>query len=162
MIETSTIPTLKSVRDLLSDLTGRDVEVRAGADPVGVGGSPGSVVGLYVDDSQRTAAVVCFDFPLAAYSGAALGLVPVGASEASIEDGELATNLFENCSEVLNIMASLFNLPDAPHLRLYAAYAPDEVLRADVREIAVRQAPREDIAVEIGRYGSGTMSIVLA
>ena len=160
--ETSLMPHLKAVRDLLSDLTGRDIEVKSGADPVGVGGALGSMVGLYVDDLLRSAAVICFDLPLAAYSGAALGLVPVAGAEAAIEDGDLPKNLFENCHEVLDIMASLFNLPDAPHLRLYATYAPDEVLRADVRELAVRQTPREDITVEIGRYGTGTMSVVLA
>lgn len=154
------IPTLMAIRLLIADLTGRDVEVAAGADPVGVGGAPGAVVGLYVDDQQASAAIVVMDLALAAYSGAALGLIPVGGAQAALEDGELPQNLRENCYEVLNIMASLFNVPDAPHLRLYAAYYPDEVLRADVRDVALRTAGREDIRVEIGRYGAGTMSIV--
>ncbi|NAZ78452.1 hypothetical protein GTQ99_24040, partial [Kineococcus sp. T13] len=71
---------------------------------------PGSVVGLYVDDHLRSKAVVVFDFPLAP-----------GGSEAAIEDRQLPDNLVVNAREVLNIMASLFNVEGAAHLKLHAA-----------------------------------------
>lgn len=155
------VPHLKSVRDLLGDLTGREIEVASGADPVGVGGDSGSVVGLYVDAELRNRAVIAFDLQLAAYSGAALGLVPVGAAQDAIEAGELPQTLHENCYEVLNIMASLFNLPKAPHLKLYATFSGPEPLRPDVRDLAVRTSPRDDISVDISRYGAGRMSVVV-
>ncbi len=123
-----------------------------------MGGAPGAAVALYVDDHLRSAAVVVFDFALAAHAGAAIGLLPPGASEAAMEDGELPKNLHENAAEVLNIMASLFNVPGAPHLKLHAAYAPGEVLR--VTEMATRTGSRLDLKVEIARYGKGALSIV--
>ncbi len=135
------VPSLKAVRDLLGDLTGKEIEVSSGAEPVGVGGTSGSVVGLYVDAELRSRAVVVFDLALAAYSGAALGLVPPAGAQDAVAAGALPENLVENCLEVLNIMASLFNLPKAPHLKLYATFSGDEPVRADVRELAVRLAP---------------------
>lgn len=156
------IPHLKAVKDLLADLTGRDIEIAGGADPVGVGGDSGSVVGLYVDAELKSRALIAFDIALAAYSGAALGLVPPAGAQDAVAAGSLPETLVENCGEVLNIMASLFNLPKAPHLKLYKLFGPGEQLRPDVRELAVRTAPREDISIEIGRYGAGRMSVVLA
>lgn len=162
MAESSPMPSLKAVRDLLTDLVGRDVEVAPGAEPVAVGGSPGALIGLYVDDTLSARAAVVADFPLSAYLGAALGLIPLGGAEAAIEDAELPSTLYDNAYEVLNIMASLFNLEGAPHLRLYAVTKPDEIVRPDVRELALRPAPREDITVDVNRYGKGVLSIVIA
>ncbi|WP_380164611.1 hypothetical protein [Jannaschia sp. R86511] len=155
------VPTLKSVRDLLGDLTGKEIEVASGAEPVAVGGDSGSVVGLYVDAELKSRAVIAFDLRLAAYSGAALGLVPPGGAQDAIDEGTLPATLLENCTEVLNIMASLFNQVRAPHLKLYATFPPGEQLRPDVRELAVRTAPRDDISVDIARYGTGRMSVVV-
>ncbi|MFB9376960.1 hypothetical protein ACFFKU_02870 [Kineococcus gynurae] len=159
VVVTSPVPTTHAVRVLLEDLLGRDVTVGDG-DPCTVGGRPGSAVALYVDDHLRSAAVGVFDFTLTAHMGAAIGLLPPGAAEAAIEDGEMPANLMENAAEVFNIMASLFNLPDAPHLKLYACYAPGEVLRNDVVEGATRNGPRLDLNVEVARYGKGRLSIV--
>ncbi len=156
---TSPLPSNLAVRNLLSDLLGREVEVSPGT-PTAVGGAPGSAVGLYVDDRLRSSAVVVFDFALAAHAGAAIGLLPPGASEAALEDGELSAALRQNANEVLNIMASLFNVEGAPHLKLHAAYAPGEVLRADVVEACTRTGSRLDLDVEVARYGKGKLSVV--
>jgi hypothetical protein len=45
------------------------------------------------------------DLPLAAYAGAALGLIPSGGAQACIEDKELSANMGENVTEVCNIVA---------------------------------------------------------
>jgi hypothetical protein len=155
------VPHLKPIRDLFADLTGREIEIASGAEPVAVGGDSGAVVGLYVDAALETRALVMFDLELAAYSGAALGLVPPAGAQDAVDARELPQALYENCYEVLNIFASLFNLPNAPHLKLYTAFGPDDELRPDVRELAVRTAPRDDITLEIGRYGKGRLSVVV-
>ena len=97
---------------------------------------------------------------LAAHAGASIGLLPPGASEAAIEDRELPENLTVNAKEVLNIMASLFNVEGAAHLKLYASYAPGEALRPDVADWATRTGSRLDLTVEVTRYGKGALSIV--
>ncbi len=158
-MDRSPLPSNLAIRNLLSDLLGREVEVSPGT-PCPVGGKPGSAVGLYVDDRLRSAAVVVFDFALAAHAGASIGLLPPGASEAAVEDGELSEALRVNANEVLNIMASLFNVEGAPHLKLHAAYAPGEVLRPDVTQWATSTGSRLDLTVEVARYGKGKLSIV--
>ena len=155
------VPSLKAVRDLVGDLTGKEIEVASGAEPVAVGGDSGSVVALYVDAELKSRAVIVFDLALAAYSGAALGLIPAAGAQDAVAEGTLSDTLLENCTEVLNIMASMFNQVRAPHLKLYKAFGPGEQLRPDVVELAVRTAPRDDISVDIARYGTGRMSVVV-
>ncbi len=158
-MDSSPLPSNLAIRNLLEDLLGREVGVSPGT-PCPVGGKPGAAVGLYVDDRLRSAAVAVFDFALAAHAGAAIGLLPPGAGEAAIEDGELSEALRVNANEVLNIMASLFNVEGAPHLKLHAAYAPGEVLRPDVTQWATSTGSRLDLNVEVARYGKGRLSIV--
>lgn len=161
MTATTSIPSLKDIRDTLSGLIGHEVDVAPGAQPPAVGGSSGSLVALYVDDSLVSRAVVVFDLPLAARIGAAIGLIPPGGADAAIEDRTLSTMLRENATEVLNVLAATFNADGAPHLRLYTVGCTAEDLREDVRNVAVRTGPREDITVEVPRYGAGTMAVVL-
>lgn len=155
------LPALKDVRDTISGLIGWEIEIQPGATPPAVGGDSLSLVGLYVDDHLQSAAVVVFDFPLAARLGAAIGLVPPGGADAAIEDHELSQLLRDNASEILNVLASVFNTDGHPHLKLYTVACTNDELRSDVKAIAVKAAPREDIAVDVPRYGKGTMSIVL-
>ncbi|MGF1645613.1 MAG: hypothetical protein ACFCVF_01625 [Kineosporiaceae bacterium] len=162
MTVTTAIPPLKDLRDTVSGLIGKDVDVAPGATPPTVGGDSGSLVALYVDDAMHSAAVIVFDLALAARLGAAIGLVPPGGADAAIEDGALSPVLRENAGEILNVLASVFNAEGAPHLRLYSVAGTAEELRADVRAIAVKAAPREDITVEVPRYGPGVMSVVIA
>jgi len=157
--EINPLPSNLAIRNLLSDLLNRDVDLSDGR-PLAVGGNPGSLVGLYVDDHLKSKAVVVFDFALAAHAGASIGLLPPGASEAAIEDKELPENLAVNSREVLNIMASLFNVEGAAHLKLYATYVPGEVLRPDVVDWATRTGSRLDLTVEVNRYGKGALSII--
>ncbi|GAB7191757.1 hypothetical protein NUM3379_24650 [Kineococcus sp. NUM-3379] len=155
----SPLPTNLAVRNMLSDLLNREVEVAPG-DPVPVGGSPGATVALYVDDKLRSAAVAVMTYDLAAHCGASIGLLPPGASEAAIEDRVMPKNLHENVGEVLNVMAALFNLEGAPHLKLHAYYRPDEILRPDVKAWAEEKGSRVDLSVTVTRYGKGGLSFV--
>lgn len=161
MTVVTAIPPLKEVKDTLSGLLGRDVEVSVGATPPPVGGNSGSLVALYVDDNLRSVAVIVTDLALSARIGAAIGLVPAGGADASIEDNVLSQNLRENAYEVLNVLAAMFNKEGAPHLRLYSVAGTAEELRSDVKAVAVKAAPREDISVDVARYGAGTMAIIL-
>ena len=157
--EVNPLPSNLAIRNLLSDLLNRDVDLSDGR-PLPVGGKPGTLVGLYVDDHLKSKAVVVFDFAFAAHAGAAIGLLPPGASEDAIDDKELPENLAVNSREVLNIMASLFNVEGAAHLKLYASYVPGEALRPDVADWATRTGSRLDLTVSVARYGKGALSIV--
>lgn len=162
MTVTTSLPALKDIRDTVSGLVGKEVEIVAGATAPTVGGESGSLVALYVDDALRSSAVIVFDLPLAARLGAAIGLIPPGGADAALEDGALSPVLRENATEILNVLASVFNTDGAPHLRLYSVAGSAEELRADVKAIAVKAAPREDVTIEVPRYGAGVLSVVIA
>lgn len=161
MTAVTAIPALKEIKDTLAGLLGRDVEVAPEAAPPPVGGDSGSLVALYVDDNLRSVAVIVTDLALSARIGAAIGLVPAGGADAAIEDGVLSHTLRDNAAEVLNVLANMFNKDGSPHLRLYAVAGTAQELRTDVKAAAVKAAPREDITVDIARYGKGVLSIVL-
>lgn len=162
MTVTTSIPALKAIRDTISGLVGKDIEVAPGAAPPPVGGDSGSLVGLYVDDALRSSAAIVFDLPLAARLGAAIGLIPPGGADAALEDRALSPLLRENAIEILNVLASVFNTDGAPHLKLYSVAGSADELRPDVKALAVKAAPREDIAVEVPRYGPGVLSVIIA
>jgi hypothetical protein len=155
------VPSPKAVRDVLFELLGRDVEVRPG-DPVVPTLRRSACVAVYVDDATKLQAVASFDLPLTAYAGAALGLVPAAGAQQAVDEGDVPASLVENVGEVLNIMASLFNTPDAPHLRMHTTTAPGTQPPADVVVLTRALGRRLDLEVEVADYGTGGLSIVLA
>ncbi|SDQ20509.1 hypothetical protein [Quadrisphaera sp. DSM 44207] len=151
------LPPAKDVRDLVEGLLGKDC---AFSDGRRITAGP-ALVGVYVSDDLRMRAIAAMDLPLAAYVGAAIGLVPPGGAAAAVEDGELFPNLRDNACEVLNVMAALFNVGDAPHLRLYSTSAPEEALPADVAGHLAALGGRADWTVAVKGYGEGQLSICL-
>ena len=152
------VPHPKQIRDLFLGLTGRDVEVGP-VNPVVPGRDP-AVVAVFVTDKLGTGAAVACDLPLAAYAGAALGLVPLPRAQEAIESGVLPEDLTENFAEVVNVMASVFNEPEAPHLKLYKVHAVGEKLPTDVASCLGYVVRRLDLRVEVAGYGAGRLSSV--
>jgi len=156
----SYLPNPKEIRDLLTDLLGREVTLSPSAPLAPTPRTP-CTIGVYVDDALQVTAVVSFDLALSAHAGAAIGLVPVAGAEAAIEEGTLNDTLRENVYEVLNIGASLFNPEGATHLRLYDVHHAGAPVPGDVLVKAVTLGRREDLAVQVAGYGSGRLSYVL-
>lgn len=154
------LPPGKAVRDLFIDLFGRDVDL-APSEPVVPAEDAPAAIAVYVDDRQRMTAVAAADLALSARAAAAIGLVPPAGAEAAEEDGELSPMLCENLYEVFNILGSLFSAEGAPHLRLYAMYAPGDLPPTDVSEAVREYGRRLDQAVGIRGYGQGRLSLVL-
>lgn len=153
------VPHPKQIRDLFLGVTGKDIEVGP-VNPV-VPGRDFATVAVYVTDKLATGAAVACDLPLAAYAGAALGLVPLPRAEEAITLGVLPDDLAENFYEVVNIMASVFNEnPAAPHLKLYKVHAVGEKLPSDVASSLGYVVRRLDLKVEVEGYGWGRLSCV--
>ena len=153
------LPDRKDIKDLFEGLLGRDVAITDGR-PVDIG-IPKPVIASYVDDASNLRAVAVMSFGLAARSGAALALVPKGAAEAAEEDRLLPDNLFENASEICNVLAAPFGDAMGTHLRLSASYAPSSPVPGQLLGIASQLAAREDVDLEITGYGTGTLSLVV-
>jgi hypothetical protein len=152
------LPTLKSLHDTLESLLGRDVRtVLAGDMPEDV--ALKGVLARYVDDHGALQVVAVWDLPAAANVGAAVGLLPRGAAEAALEDGELTANLVENLTEVSNVLASTFNVPGNPHVRLTGIVVPVAGAPADAQHLARTARQRLDFDVEVDGYGAGRIAI---
>ncbi|MDO9380438.1 MAG: response regulator [Nocardioidaceae bacterium] len=154
------VPRPHAVRTLLEGLLGRDVALSDGV-PVAPGPDPGARVALYVDDTNRPSATAAGDLAFCAYVAAALGLVPAGGARDVVRDGGLTPFLDEVLPEVLNVLGSLFNVPDAPHVRLVQVYddpssVPPEVLRA-----LGTPGLRSDHTVDVAGYGSGRLTLAV-
>ena len=151
------LPAPKEVRDLLTDLLGRDVNVQP-ADPPG-GAVPPTAV--FVHDDMSLAGIIGFQLPLAANVAAAVGLIPPGGAEACIEDGELSPLFGENLAEVCNVLTTLFNRGDGPHVRLHALHRDGAEVPTDVVSHLRALGNRLDLSVEVAGYGKGTLSLVV-
>jgi hypothetical protein len=161
MSDTSVIPVALTVRNLFEDLLGRDVNVSPG-DPMTAADLPTGVFAVYTDTSQQLYAVLGMQLALAANAGAALGLLPAGAAEDSIEEKTLFPNLAENVFELCNVLTSLLNREGSPHVKLYQVIYPGMELPNDVRAHLLALGKRLDLTVEVARYGKGKLSLSLA
>jgi hypothetical protein len=161
MSDTSVLPAPLAVRNLFEDLLGRDCAVGPG-DPIGVADLPTATVAIYTDNAQQMYGVVGMGLPLAANVGAALGLIPPGAAEDSIEEKKLFPNLAENVFELCNVLTSLLNREGAPHVKLYQVIYPGMSLPDDARAHLLALGRRLDLTIEVSRYGKGKFSMSLA
>lgn len=154
------LPAPKEVKDLLTGLLDKEISLRPGP-PFAVSPLYPASIASFVDDSLVVRAVVAFDLPLSAFLGSALALVPPAQAQIAIEETKLAPAMAEAVHEVFNIVGSLFNVGDSPHLRLYQATPAGEPLAADARSRTQILGRREDLVVEITGYGTGRIAIVL-
>jgi hypothetical protein len=157
-LDHSPLPNRHSVRNTIQDLIGRDVDL---SDGIPVENKSTNVVAVYVTDKLATSAVAVVDLECAARLGGSLGMVPRMVVDEAIKARELPSGLEENCYEVLNVLAAVFNLPNAPHVRLYHMYAPNTALPADIAALGAMLGSRMDVELKIAGYGTGLLSIVV-
>ncbi|WP_024286263.1 hypothetical protein [Cellulomonas sp. KRMCY2] len=155
------LPAALEVRELFEGLLGRDVDAVLGTGAVEPHLHPGAVVGAYVDDVLKLRALIVMDLALAAQVGAAIALLPPAGARAAVEQELLTPALYDNTAEVLNVAASLFNADGAPHVRLYEAYAPREMLPPDIAKWVLAYVSRLDMEVDIAGYGAGRVSVLV-
>lgn len=158
---TTPLPTAVDIRELFAGLLGRDVDAQLGTGAVDPHKHPGAIVGVYVDDALTLKAIILMDLALTAYAGSSIALMGVRVTEDVLKAELLSPVLYDNAAEILNVAASLFNAEGAPHVRLYEAYAPREVLPGDVDKWVLSHVQRVDLELAIGGYGAGRMSVLL-
>jgi hypothetical protein len=161
MSDVSVLPGSLAVRNLFEDLLGREVTVSPG-DPLSADEVRTATVAIFTDAGQKIYASMGLQLSLAANAGAALGLLPAGAAEDSIDEKQLFPNLAENVFELCNIFTSLLNKEGAPHVKLYQVIYPGMELPGDARAVLLALGRRLDLMVEVSRYGKGKLSLSLA
>jgi hypothetical protein len=157
MLDPVPIPIQEAVRDFFTDLLGRGVAATkrsaiAYDDPL--------IVGRYLDDDGETAALLVSDVDFAAFSGAALAMIPKVVAGEAIKAGELTDALSENFREVVNVFSSLLNAPTTPHLVLKSLERhPEET--EDLADVLDAPRRRRDFDVTIEGYGSGVLAVLV-
>ena len=158
---TVALPASKDVRDMLTGLVGKPVAVNPGAPVTPAPGKPVAVA-VYVDPQMAINALCVMDLGAAAYTGAALALLPPGGAQDAVEeDGELTSLLVEALHEVVNVLSALFNTPGAPHSKLHKLYSPGDELPGDIAGM-LANFNRIDLAIEVPGYGKGALSLVVS
>lgn len=152
------LPTTRTVRDLLSRLLSRDVEVWVG-EPY-AGDDAATTYAVYVDDRMRARVVAVADLAFSALAGAAIGLVPPVLAHSAIGRGTVPAMLADNLDEVLNVCAAGLNGRGRPHVRLYAVHHVGEEVPTDVLAFAAVPGRRLDLTVHLPAYGDGRLSFV--
>jgi cellulase/cellobiase CelA1 len=158
IVQQSPLPSRHAIRTLIEELIGHDIEL---TDGMPVPAKTTNVVAVYVTDRLATAALAVLDLEGAARIGGARGMLPRGGVQEAISERSLSGALRNNCYEVLNVMASVFNLPGAQQVRLYEMYGPDKAVPGDVAGLTAQTGRRMDVALRIAGYGNGMLSIVV-
>ncbi|MDT4995082.1 MAG: hypothetical protein QOC94_1371 [Actinoplanes sp.] len=161
MSDTTVIPGSLAVRNLFEDLLGRDVTVSPGS-PMEQADIPTATIAVFTNTAQQIYAVLGMQLALAANAGAALGLLPAGAAEDSIDEKKLTPVLAENVFELCNVLTSLLNVEGAPHIKLYQVSYPGMSAPADAVARLMALGRRLDLTIEVTRYGKGKFSLSLA
>jgi hypothetical protein len=160
-VTTSPLPHPKEIKDMFTDMLGRDIAVTV-CDPFTPVAGELYTSALYVDDVKSLHMVAGMDLALSAFAGAAIGLVPAGGAEGMIEDRELTPMVRDNLFEVLNIFSALFNKPETPHLKIHQMFAIGENPPADVIVLMKALGMRLDLKIEVAGYGAGRLAVVQA
>lgn len=163
-MSTTPMLTTRELRELLATLVGRDCKLEPADEHMTPETRPGVVVGTYVTAQNRGGAIVALDTWAAANLGAAIALIPAGTAAEAGESGVLPPALMENAAEVLNVVSSLFNADDAPHLKLADVYNAGSTGRIPgyVASWLRGNTRRHDLTVDVAGYGEGRLTVVLA
>jgi hypothetical protein len=86
--------------------------------------------------------------------------VPKNVAEEFIKAKKLETSNAETLREVINVISSLLNVGEAPHVRLQAFVQQGSKEYTELNVRAAQGRARTDQAVEIPRYGNGTLVFV--
>jgi hypothetical protein len=157
---TFALPKPGGVARLLAMLFARPVQAAVEKQAAAGSGTP-FVVGAYQDDAGKIVALALFDLPLAAYTGAALTMIPAGTAETDIRAGALTGSIEENVPEVLNICVGFFGTASTPPIRL-ARVCPGSDLPAEITALLESGTSRLDLRLEIAGYGDGSLTLLAA
>ena len=158
MIEPTPLPTRHAVRTLIQGLVGRDLDLRDG-EPIMP--RPSNLVAAYVTDKMQVAVAIVLDIECAARLGGSLGMLPRGGVDDAIKEVDVSGLLRDNTFEVMNVLAAVFNVENAPHVRLYDLYGPMSAVPTDVLALTQLAGSRMDLEIDVAGYGAGHLSIIV-
>lgn len=108
--------------------------------------------GVYVNDDDEPVAVLTCDYAFAAFSSAALSMIPPAGAQDAAQKKQLSEIMAGNLYEVMNICSRWFMDDSSPHLRLkevLTGVIPDEL------QSALDGDGKLFMDVTVPRYGTG-------
>jgi len=153
------MPAAERVSEVLADLMGRSVTV-ARTQAAEIAGRTGALADYQVDAGK--VGVVCVaDVRLANALGAALTMVAPNVVEDAVAKDSIDQPTIDNFREVVNVMTSLFNTKDTPHLKFREVHKLPSQLPADTAMVLDAPKGRRDFDVTVDEYVTGTLSVLL-
>lgn len=153
------LPSPVEVATLFGELLGKRVTAKPTppAKPTDAG-----YVGRLVDPSGALRGVTFSDKAFAAYTGAALAMIPRGVADDALRKGQVPSNLLENHDEVVNISTVLLNQANqsALHVKLAGTLMTGPTLPADVKGVVAKPTSRADYVLDIDGYGTCRFSFL--
>jgi hypothetical protein len=116
-------------------------------------------VGLYVADDGKPVAACVVDSSLAAYSSAALSMLPPNLAKEAIKSGDLSVPMLANLYEIMNICSRLLMSDSSPHLKLDTVSChrtPDPA----AKPLLGAAKGRADFEISLPKYGSGSLALI--
>jgi NADPH:quinone reductase-like Zn-dependent oxidoreductase len=154
------MPTAERLRDVLTSLVGQDVRVST-TRTVELGGDRVAAIADYHSDAGAVGAVCIADIRLANALGAALTMVSPNVVEDAVAKKVIDDPTIDNFREIVNIMSSLFNCADTPHLKFNEVHKMPSQLPEGTATLLEAPMGRRDYDVTIDTYGTGTLSVLL-
>lgn len=152
------LPQVSTIEELLSDIFGEEIEVKA---VEGKSRVTNDVTATFVDADGELVGACLLNLTLAACLGAALVRIPVEAATEAATAKKLSGMLRDAMYEVLNIAAQLFRTAGVRHrVVLGEVYIPGQPVPDNVA--ALLKKPASDIKVEVAipRYTKGVLTFV--
>ncbi len=153
-------PTPRDVRNLLSDLLGKTVELDASGQTRLRGAADVAAVAIYVSETGALAALVACDVVLGASLGAALALLPAGLVAENEDAGSLNEDVGENLAEIFNVMTTLLNAEGRPRIALDGVIVSPDPIPAPVAKMLGSAVGHLPLKVEVPGYGAGDLTVV--
>jgi hypothetical protein len=79
-----------------------------------------------------------------------------------IDEVDPTPAVMENLYEVLNVLTSTLNLPNAPHVRITRMHSLRAALPGDVTALTTSIGNRLDLVIDISGHGKGRLALILA
>lgn len=152
------LPSAFQVSECVRRLTRRETEVTVLAKPSATVKLP--YAGTFHGGDRAVVAMCAADLAFAAFTGAALSLIPAESAQERIRTGALDEMLQENFAEVLNVLARIFVVPETARMTLLETVFPPRAVPATL-EVAGAPAnvARADYRIDIDGYGTGHLAL---
>lgn len=150
------MPRPDAVRDLMSNMIGKPIEVRARQEfNVNDDGTAFSTAVL-IEDGGAVAGAIVADLEFASFAGASVVLIPKAAADDSIRSGALSEKLTEQYREIATAITTLLNGPTVATLRIRNLEAG---VPAEAGDLIIKAAGRRTFDVTFRGYGTGALAL---